>query len=80
MSNYERINGVGYSRFVDDEDEPRTEQHDAEIEEMYFEPHSGELDVRAKTEDGFITLSIPVLHGKKWREFALSLPATGGLE
>lgn len=74
MTNYERVSGVGYRRFTDDEDEPVTEQNDAKIEEMYFEQTSGDLDIRVQTEDGFITINVPVLHSKKWTEFVNSLP------
>lgn len=74
MTNYERISGVRYTRYVDDSDEPATEQHDAEVEEMYYDAHSGEMDIRVSTDDGFITVSVPVLHSKKWTEFVESLP------
>lgn len=74
MANYENVRGVGYMRFEGEADEPTTEQRDAKIEELYFDPYSGELDLRATTDDGHITLTIPVLHTKKWDEFVASLP------
>lgn len=74
MSNYERIHGVGYRRFEGEESEPTTEQRDAKVEEMYYDSYSGELDVRVETDDGFICITIPVLHTGKWDEFVESLP------
>lgn len=73
MVNYERIWGVGYSRFVDDQDEPATEQHDAKIQEMYCE-NTGNIVIRIETDDGFISLDIPITARDSWNGFVESLP------
>lgn len=72
MSNYERVSGVSYSRYVDDEQDPVTNQHDAKVEEMYF--HDGKVVIRATTDDGHIGIGIPILPREDWDGFVDSLP------
>lgn len=74
MVNYDNISGIGYRRYVDDDatDGPTTEQSDAKIDEFYFD--YGRLHLKLKTDDGYISIDIPVLPVDKWDDFVDSLP------
>lgn len=76
---YDNKNGVKYSRWDSDGDEygdePDVQETDAVLEELYFSPHSGKIEITVMTEsDGFIAIDIPVLPVKSWRKFVESLP------
>lgn len=78
MSNYERVTGTHYSRWTDKGDDAEVNQNDATVEELYFDGHSGTLDLHVSTEDGHLSIHIPVTHSKKWREFVQTLPGVDG--
>ena len=72
MSNYERIKGAQYSRWLGEEEHPVAEDDATEIEEMYRE--GGRLIIRADTSDGLVDLAIPITAEESWNEFVDSLP------
>jgi len=72
MSNYERIKGAQYSRWLGEEDEPVAKDSAAEIEEMYRE--GGRLIIRADTSDGLVDIAVPITTTQSWNEFVESLP------
>jgi len=74
MANYNNVYGVGYSRFLPDGDEPETEQRDARVEELYYDEKMGQIDLRLRTDDGVILLSIPINARLDFNEFKYSLP------
>jgi hypothetical protein len=71
--NYERIGGVRYSVWSENGDEPEHKEGDARVEELYFE-HTGNLVVRLETEQGLVSMSIPIKAKDSWNEFVDSLP------
>lgn len=76
---YDNQRGVSYSRWtpdIDEEnhDEPETDQSDAVLDELYFESYSGDLNVTVETDDGYLSLKIPVTARIDWDKFVNSLP------
>lgn len=78
MVNYDSISGVTYRRYLedDDPDNATTDQDDAEIDEFYFD--YGKLHLTLKTDDGYLSIDIPILPMDKWDGFVNSLPTWDG--
>jgi hypothetical protein len=73
--NYKKVAGVELGEWPEDAEEPAEQRH-CKLEEMYYEPYSGDLVVRFIDRDTNRTfdLSIPVKADENWNDFADSLP------
>lgn len=72
--NYNRVDGVTVQRWEEDGDEPEEEYRNATVEELYFWPNSGELDLTITKDGTTFSITIPVKASKSWNSFVASLP------
>lgn len=75
VESYENVSGVEMSEWPEDSDEPDEQRH-CKLEELYYEPYSGDLVIRFVDRDSERTfdVSIPIKADPNWNEFADSLP------
>ena len=74
MPNYTNVHGVEASKWPKNGDVEEWDDRDAQVEEFYFEECRGRLNLSIVTDEGLLSLQIPVQATEEWNEFVESLP------
>jgi len=74
MSNYTNIHGVEVSKWPKNGEQEDWDDRDARLEECYFDPNRGMLEITLVTDEGVLSIDIPVTATEDWNDFAESLP------
>lgn len=74
MPNYTDMHGAEVSKWPKNGDQEDWDDRDALVEEFYFEESRGRLNLSIVTDEGLLSIQIPVQATGEWNEFVESLP------